>query len=1166
MGSRGRSIRLRIYFLVAIPLVAMIGLLGYVAGTSINNAIDLDRAPSLINATSLPTAKFVSYLQTERAAAMVYSFEPTAANLQAYNTAIAATDGDESAFVSAMNSHATVSSETPSEYKAITGVVDGVDQLGTLRTAVKAQALSPLAVLAAYSQGISAEPRLFLVIANSETDTSQLGQAMGLIATVQAREQLSQEDALLSGMLAGMRMTAKDRVALTGMAATRQADAQYADDILSPANLATFNASLAGSGSMQQDLANVEQAIAAGTPLAQLPVTQAQWQQLAGALLKDDYNGGLAVASAILAADHQTSHSAWVKVAVGGGIALLVLLLTILVTTIAGRGIIRRLRGLERSAIALAEDQLPDVIARLRHSQDVDVAAEAPPLEVGPGLNSPGLNSRDEIGRVGQAFDLVRQTAIQAAVDEAKLRRGINDVFRSLARRSQSLLHRQLTLLDQMERRATDPEALDDLFRLDHLTTRMRRHAEGLVILAGAPAGRGWSSPVRMVDVMRGAIAEVEDYARVSVATRSQAALSGSAVADVIHLLAELIENATTLSPPYTSVRVAGETVASGFAIEVEDRGLGMSPERLAELNERLASPPEFNPSDSEQLGLFVVGQLGKRHSIRVTLKASPYGGTSAVVLIPRHLVVTEEAFRAGLPGEPAAIAMTATVTGTATGTSTGTVTNGNHPAVGELTGPSFPAPRSVPGLAEAPPGVRISGPLRRAQASDGLSRGTHASLRGPGPGANGGGSPWEPVSPVAPASPVAPLAPVNPSGPLGPSDLMGPLDPEELPRRGRANAARPAGPGGTDPFTNGAAGSEASAFDVFMPRRRGQDGAGTAVPADAPADREPAVGRTGHATPSGTSAASPLSQVAAGGAPRPGDAAIPADASPRRGDTQPNPILGGGPRPVAGGMQPTAGGAPNPVAGGGAPNPAGGGAPNPVAGGGPQPVVGGAQQPNAGTTPYPSRGAAPYPPAGAPPYPVQPGSFPGWTGQSTAGAPVGGHGQAGPPTPMTPVASPRTQKAPGPPWEVSRQTGPLPVVPNGPDPRPDADGDVNGLPRRVKQANLAPQLRGDSPRRLTAASGRSAPTAPAGGPTPAEIRQTMSALQRGWQEGRTQRRAPGDQPPASGAAASQAPAADPATADPATIDAATAGANASPGADPAPGTDTEAHGGKDGT
>ena len=271
-----------------------------------------------------------------------------------------------------------------------------------------------------------------------------------------------------------------------------------------------------------------------------------------------------------------------------------------------------------------------------------------------------------------------------------------------------------------MERRASDPEALDDLFRLDHLTTRMRRHAEGLVILAGAAPSRAWSSPVRMVDVIRGAIAEVEDYARVSVATRSQAALAGSAVADVIHLLAELVENATTLSPPYTSVRVSGDAVASGFAIEVEDRGLGMSPQRLAELNERLASRPEFNPSDSEQLGLFVVSQLAHRHGIRVTLKASPYGGTSAIVLIPAHLVVTEEAFRAGLPGEqPAAIG---------TGRDSRPAANGNHLVPGQV-GPGQAGPRPVRsggirGLSELTaarppeaPGIRISGPLRPAEA-----------------------------------------------------------------------------------------------------------------------------------------------------------------------------------------------------------------------------------------------------------------------------------------------------------------------------------------------------------------------------------------------------------------------------------------------------------------
>ena len=308
------------------------------------------------------------------------------------------------------------------------------------------------------------------------------------------------------------------------------------------------------------------------------------------------------------------------------------LILTLLVSILLGRSINRRLTALRRSALTLAEEQLPAVVSRLRRGESVDVAAEAPPLRVGS----------DEIGQVGQAIDTVRQTAIRSAVDEARLRQGVNDMFRNLARRSQSLLQRQLTVLDGMERKATDPDVLEDLFKMDHLTTRMRRHAEGLIILSGAPPGRGWSAPVKLIDVMRGAISEVEDYARVTVSTQSRAALSGSAVTDVIHLLAELIENATTLSPPFTQVRVSGEAVASGFAIEIEDRGLGMTPQRMAELNERLARPPEINPTNTEQLGLFVVGQLARRHGISVTLRQSPYGGTTAVALIPDRLIEDE--------------------------------------------------------------------------------------------------------------------------------------------------------------------------------------------------------------------------------------------------------------------------------------------------------------------------------------------------------------------------------------------------------------------------------------------------------------------------------------------------------------------------------------------
>jgi signal transduction histidine kinase len=962
MESRGRSIRLRIYFLVAIPLIALVGLLAYVAGTTINNAVSLDRAPNLVNATAVPAAQFGTFLQAERTAAVVYLFQSTPANLAAYQAATAATDKAEPAFLAAMNSQGTTGTENSQGAKEVSSLVSGLSALPALRNAVKARALTPLDALGAYSQGITTQIKLFLSQTESVTLNNEQIQAVGLIATVQAREELSQEDALLAGMLATKRITVKNRIAFNDIAATRQADAAYADYILSPADLTLFNAAMAGSGSMQRDLTGIEQAMAAGTPVAKLPVSQAQWQQLTGTLLQGEYKGGVAVADAILVGDHSDSHSAWVRVAVAGGIGLLGLLITIVLSTVIARGIIRRLGGLERDALALAEVQLPDVVGRLRRGEDVDVAAEAPPLRTGG----------DEIGRVGRAFELVRQTAIRAAVDESKLRQGLNDVFRSLARRSQSLLHRQLTLLDQMERRATDPEALDDLFRLDHLTTRMRRHAEGLVILAGAPPGRSWSSPVRMVDVMRGAIAEVEDYARVSVATRSQAALAGSAVADVIHLLAELIENATTLSPPYTSVRVSGDTVAAGFAIEVEDRGLGMSAQRLAELNERLASPPEFNPSDSEQLGLFVVSQLAKRHGIRVTLKASPYGGTAAIVLIPQHLVVTEEAFRAGLPGEHAAI-------GPASAGWAAPAANGRHPD----TEMPLLSPRGVPELAtqELPevPGIRISGPLRRSPGGlpEGIGRGSHAAA---------------------------------PRGAAGPG-----LEPAAGQQAGRER----------DEAANGAA--TPPDFDVFTPRRR----------------------------------------------------------------------------------SPAADDAPVPTSG-------------PGAAGAPQAYV----------------SSPPY--QGAVPYADQPAPFPGWTGRSVAGGSVtpaapavpaapgpgiaagpGGPadpaGPAGPTTPMTPVASPPPPgRSSGPPWELSRQTGPLPAIPvhDGQDGQADGpDGDVKGLPRRVRQASLAPQLRDNPPRRRTSAAPDPAP-APAGGPTPAEIRQTMSALQRGWQEGRSQRitaSAPGD-------------------------------------------------------
>ncbi|MFD0468532.1 sensor histidine kinase [Nonomuraea thailandensis] len=197
-----------------------------------------------------------------------------------------------------------------------------------------------------------------------------------------------------------------------------------------------------------------------------------------------------------------------------------------------------------------------------------------------------------EITDVARAFGYVQHTAVTAAVGQAALRRGVGQVFLNLARRKQGLLHRQLGLLDAMQRRTHDPDRLEELFRLDHLTTRMRRHAESLIVLSGAAPGRAWRKPVPVIDIVRAAVAEIEDYTRVSVETMPAGAIDGTAAADVTHLLSELVENATIYSPPDTVVQVRGDLVSNGYAVEVEDKGLGLSADEYARFNALLAAPP----------------------------------------------------------------------------------------------------------------------------------------------------------------------------------------------------------------------------------------------------------------------------------------------------------------------------------------------------------------------------------------------------------------------------------------------------------------------------------------------------------------------------------------------------------------------------------------------
>ncbi len=329
------------------------------------------------------------------------------------------------------------------------------------------------------------------------------------------------------------------------------------------------------------------------------------------------------------------AHPALAGAAVIAGAGIVVMLVAIALMGRVARRLTREVDALATAARYLADNALPKTIAALRDGQQAaDLTSTAP---------WPWGRPEPSVAQLADAADAIarmHRSAVTAATTEASLRSGFRKILVSLGKRNQSLLHRQLRIIDTLEQQASSPAALAELFTLDHLTTRMRRHAESLTILSGITQGRSWAGPVPVIDVMRAAAAEVEDYTRVAVVSDSDEAVAASAVTDMIHLLAELIENATLFSPSSTRVEVRAERVANGFAIEVEDRGLGIPPDQLLALNAQLASPPDFDLADADRLGLFVASRLAARHGVHVSLTSSPYRGIKAVVVLPDTIAV----------------------------------------------------------------------------------------------------------------------------------------------------------------------------------------------------------------------------------------------------------------------------------------------------------------------------------------------------------------------------------------------------------------------------------------------------------------------------------------------------------------------------------------------
>ncbi|AUG79814.1 hypothetical protein CFP65_5103 [Kitasatospora sp. MMS16-BH015] len=480
---------------------------------------------------------------------------------------------------------------------------------------------------------------------------------------------------------------------------------------------------------------------------------------------------------------------------VNGALIALVLVVAVAGAALVARGMVRSLTRLQTAAEDVAERRLPELVKTLSESDPHDVDVTVAPV---------GVDSADEIGHVAHAFDMVHSEAVRLAAEQALLRGNINAMFTNLSRRSQGLIQRQLSLISELESREADPDQLANLFKLDHLATRMRRNGENLLVLAGEDPGRRWTRPVPLVDVLRAAASEVEQYERIELAAVPSAEVAGRVVNDLVHLLAELLENATSFSSPQTRVRVTGHALPDGrVLVEIHDTGIGLSPDDLAEINERLASPPTVDVSVSRRMGLFVVGRLSLRHGIRIQLRPSDSGGTTALVMLP--LDVTNAAGeRRGGPGRPgSAQAKQQRGTGPTprqqvrAGLGEQALPGRGPAAAGALgSGPATPGARPQlgqgPQAPQGPQGGRGPG-LPTREVGQSLREGAPQAgglFGGPAAGAAGGAG-------AAAAGQRGPAAPGQPGGPAGGQQ-------GGVPRRVPGASGAPAGPGGGLPRRGG--------------------------------------------------------------------------------------------------------------------------------------------------------------------------------------------------------------------------------------------------------------------------------------------------------------------------------------------------------------------------
>ncbi|SNS79441.1 Signal transduction histidine kinase [Actinomadura meyerae] len=621
----------RLIVLVLVPTVAAVVLAGVRISSSLSEAEAYGRVEQMAELGEGIT-RFVQVFSAERDLAVEYSAAGRAeALLQELRAQERRTDAQIEPVRTAANAiDGSYGTEAVRDARAVLSRLDGIAALRSLVVGTKVPAFI---VLQKYTEATNELIAILDGISQNAADDRLAEASRALGALARAKEAVSRERALLLTGARARQLAADELNELRAARAQEDSELAAFRDSATLEQVQLYEDTVVGTKIDQARL--LRQRVISGVAGTGGPLSRTLGTARSPKLLRDSMTSMIdqmreveqRLASDIKARSDDKGAAARTSSIRDAIIIAALLAAVLLITVVMARSLVRPLRRLQVGALDVASTRLPGLVDRLRDPEAAAGGIEVEPIDI---------DSTDEIGQVARAFDEVHREAVRLAADEAVLRGNINAMFVNLSRRSQSLIERQLRLIEELEQSERDEEQLANLFRLDHLATRMRRNSENLLVLGGQEQVRRWNKPVPLIDVVRASLSEVEQYERVALRVQGDMAVTGPVVNDLVHLLAELVENATAFSSEHTKVTVSGQMLSGGGCmLQITDNGVGMSPEELEQANWRLANPPVIDFSAARRMGLFVVGRLAVRHGIRVELRAAQGGGLTAFVVLP---------------------------------------------------------------------------------------------------------------------------------------------------------------------------------------------------------------------------------------------------------------------------------------------------------------------------------------------------------------------------------------------------------------------------------------------------------------------------------------------------------------------------------------------------